>query len=348
MTDSSTLPRIALDAMGGDHAPGVVVEGALAALAEAPGEFTVLLVGDRLAIEAELARLGAHDVAGLSLLHADESVDMAEKAAASARKKTHSSIAVALKAVKDGAADAMISAGNTGAVASTAMLTLGRIAGVRRPAIAAFIPTDTGGCILLDCGATADCKPEHLVQFAVMGSVYCRALLGRAAPRVGLLNIGEEPGKGNELAIATHRLLAASTLPFTGNIEGRDVLSGDADVIVTDGFTGNIVLKFAESVIGWITGLVRESMSMSGTSGAQPGGGAEAFGPVLANLRSRIDYAEYGGAPLLGVDGVCFIAHGSSSARAVKNAVRSSARLVRDGLAMRIRDELAAMEKESQ
>ncbi len=332
--------------MGGDHAPGVVVEGALAALTEAPGEFTVTLVGDRAAIEAELARLGTGEVPGLSILHAEESVDMAEKAAASARKKTHSSIAVALKAVKDGEADAMISAGNTGAVASTAMLTLGRIAGLKRPAIAAFIPTNAGGCILLDCGATADCKPEHLLQFAVMGSVYCRALLERDQPRVALLNIGEEPGKGNELAIATHQLLAASGMPFVGNVEGRDVLSGGADVIVTDGFTGNILLKFAESVIGWITGLVRESMS--GTSGAQPGGAAEAFGPVLANLRKRIDYAEYGGAPLLGVDGVCFIAHGSSSARAVKNAVRSSARLVRDGLATRIRDELAAMEGDSQ
>ena len=342
MTDASTLPRIALDAMGGDHAPGVIVEGALAALAEFPREFTVSLVGDRSAIESELTRLGARDVAGLSILHAEESVAMAEKAAASARTKTHSSIAVALKAVKDGDADGMISAGNTGAVASTALLTLGRIAGLRRAAIAAFIPTDTGGCILLDCGATSDCKPEHLLQFAVMGSIYCRLLLGRAQPRVGLLNIGEEPGKGNEVAIATYQLLAASSLPFAGNIEGRDVLTGAADVIVTDGFTGNILLKFAESIIGWLTGLVRESMTS--TSGAQMCGSAEAFAPVLANLRQRIDYAEYGGAPLLGVDGVCFIAHGSSSARAVKNAVRSTARLIRDGLATRIRDELAAME----
>src|SRR5258706_2438774 len=204
---STTLPRIGVDAMGGDHAPGVIVEGALAALTEHAGEFRITLIGDQGMIRRELARLNARDVDGLAIVHAAESVAMDEKGAASVRRKKHSSVAVATQLIKDGEADALVSAGNTGAVVSSCLLTLGRLQGVSRPCIGAFIPTEKRGCILLDVGATSDCKPENLLQFAVMGSIYARIILNRAEPRIGLLNIGEESTKGNELTVASHQLL---------------------------------------------------------------------------------------------------------------------------------------------
>ncbi len=341
MTAAPRPPRIALDAMGGDHAPAVIVEGALVALRESDGEFEIRLVGDEHMIQRELQRLGASSVPGLTVVHAPDSIDMGEKAAASVRRKPQSSVAVGTKLLKDRDVDAFVSAGNTGAVVSSALLTLGRIPGVQRPAIATFLPTEKGGCILLDVGATSDCKPENLLQFAVMGSVYSQIILNRAAPRVGLLNIGEESTKGNELAIAAHQLLVRSNVQFVGNVEGRDVLSGGADVVVCDGFVGNILLKFAESVVGWLTGLLRASAMSSGPlSQANP----EFVQSLFAKLKAQLDYAEYGGAPLLGVDGVCIIAHGSSSARAVMNAVRVAVRSVQFDLSDRIRRDLATTE----
>jgi glycerol-3-phosphate acyltransferase PlsX len=344
MGSAPPVLRIAVDAMGGDHAPGVIVEGALEALREHSGELHVSLVGDQQMIERELVRLREEHADGLSVVHAPERVEMEEKGATSVRRKRQSSVAVATKLLKDGDVSALVSAGNTGAVVSSCLLILGRLPGVSRPAIATFLPTEKGGCILLDVGATSDCKPENLVQFAVMGSIYAKIILNRAEPRVGLLNIGEESTKGNELAVASHKLLASVMLPFVGNIEGRDVLRGRADVIVCDGFTGNILLKFSESIIGWLTGLFRESVATGVLSKINP----EIAASMFAKLKGQLDYAEYGGAPLLGVDGVCIIAHGSSSARAVKNAIRVAVRLVRDGLADRIRREIAAMEGENE
>ncbi len=236
-------------------------------------------------------------------------------------------------------ADALVSAGNTRAVVSTCFLVLGRVKGVSRPAIATVLPTEGGGCVLLDVGATSDCKPQNLAQFAVMGSIYARMLLDRE-PRIGLLNIGEESSKGNELSVETYKLLQKGPFQFVGNVEGRDILRGVADVVVCDGFTGNILLKFSESILAWRTNMVR------GIAARDPRAelGDEVLTSLFGKLKRQLDYAEYGGAPLLGLDGVCIIGHGSSSARAIKNAIRVAVRLVRHGLAERIHTEIAAME----
>ncbi len=319
---------IAVDAMGGDRAPAVVVEGAMAYVRErgahgaaAPGE--LVLVGDEPLVRAELGRLGV-DSPPFPIVHAPERVDMGEAAATSARRKPNSSIAVCARLVKEGQAQAMVSAGNTGAVVAVSQLRLRPLPAVDRPAIAAIIPTQKGTCVLLDVGANSDCKPNHLLQFAAMGAVYARVILARPEPRVGLLSIGEESSKGNELVLATHPLLGKSPLRFVGMVEGRNIFRGAADVVVCDGFTGNVVLKFGESVVELLTTrLKREIMS-----DARSRLGAWVLRPAFARFKRDLDYAEYGGAPLLGVNGVVIIAHGSSSPKAIKNAIRVAAESV--------------------
>jgi glycerol-3-phosphate acyltransferase PlsX len=322
-TGTPTAPvSIALDAMGGDHAPGQIVEGALAWHAES-GRERLMLVGDEALVRAEVAKQGGAED-DFVFVHAPERIGMGEAAVHSVRRKRRSSIAVCADLVRSGEAQALVSAGNTGAVVATAQLTWRRLPGVERPAIATFVPTERGGCVLLDVGANADCKPSHLVQFAHMGVVYAHFILGRQEPRVGLLSIGEERSKGNELTQAAHVLLQESGLRFIGNVEGRDIFKGATDVVVCDGFTGNVLLKFSESIIELLTTMMRREV----TRGLRSKLGALLVRPALRRVRKDLDYSEYGGAPLLGVNGVCIIAHGSSSPKAIKNAVRVSAEAV--------------------
>jgi glycerol-3-phosphate acyltransferase PlsX len=322
---------IALDAAGGDHGPAAVVEGAVLALREDRRRFRVVLVGDEPVVRRELRRHAAGGLA-IAVIHAPERVEMDETGASAFRRKRRSSVATGVGMLKEGSAHAFVSPGNTGALVAAALLGLGRLPGVSRPAIATVVPGISGGCVLLDVGANSDCKPAHLLQFASMGAVYAQRMLGIGAPRIGLLNIGEEAAKGNELAQASHALLAGSPLRFVGNVEGRDVFRGVADVVVCDGFTGNILLKFVESTLEMLVGRVKREVLRDARSRL----GAFLLAPALERVRAAMDHAEVGGAPLLGVDGVCIVAHGSSSAKAIKNAVSLAERFVR----LRINDDV--------
>lgn len=335
--------RIALDAMGGDRAPGVIIEGALAAVSEMESAIEVILVGRRDAIESEMKRRGIKSDRIL-IEHASETIAMEEQPSATVRKKKDSSIAVGLRLVKDGKADGFISAGNTGAVVANALFILGRIRGVKRPAIATYVPTETGGCILLDVGANIDCKPEHLLQYGIMGACYASRVLGRTNPRVGLLNVGEESTKGTETIREAHRLMSESDLNFIGNVEGRDIFAGSVDVAVCDGFVGNILLKFAESVVGMVYSVMRDALSSSLRGKV----GGLLLKPAFRELKARFDYAEYGSAPLLGVDGICTIAHGSSSVRAIKNAVVATHNYIRYDVRPAIAERLGSNERSTQ
>ncbi len=329
--------RIAVDAMGGDQAPALVVEGVVEAARLYGDRVEPILVGDEAAIRAELERLGAAD-AGVTVVHAAERVEMDEAAADSFRKKPDSSLSVATRLVRDGAAEGVVSAGNTGAMVAAALLNMGRIPGVVRPALATPIPT--GGeipwALILDVGATADCKPINLLQFAILGEIYYRHMMKVERPRVGLLNIGEEGSKGSELAQEAHMLLSSSGINFVGNVEGRDILQGRTHVVVTDGFTGNVLLKFAESVFDWVVHAVRREIGDHVLAKM----GAYLLKPSLRRLKNRLDYSEVGGAPLLGVNGVAIIGHGRSSPKAIRNAVRVSADLSAQGINEEIRHEL--------
>lgn len=324
--------------MGGDHAPESVVLGAIQAAERFGDDLQVVLVGDGEAI----ARVRPHaDLAalGIEIVHSSESVGMGESAASSYRRKQDSSIAVACRLVTERRADAIVSAGNTGAVVTASLLGLSRIKGVLRPAIASIVPTVHGRCLLLDVGAVADAKPANLYQFAVMGRVYAQTVHGAAKPRVGLLNIGEEREKGSDLYKQSFLLLEerAADLNFVGNVEGRDVLGGDVDVVVCDGFTGNVLLKFAESIIGVVNGTIRKELGQSVVFRF----GALLMKPVFAKLKSRLNYEEVGGAPLLGVNGIVVIAHGSSSPLAIRNAIRMGAAMAQEGVVARIGEELS-------
>ena len=310
--------RIVLDAMGGDAAPEIPIAGALAALEEL-ANVEIILTGDERELDAKLRSRG-YPRERLAVHHASERVEMEDAPAAALRRKPDSSISVGLRLLREGKADAFFSAGNTGAVMAQSLLTLGRIPGVLRPAIATIFPTKRQLCILMDVGASVDCKPAHLVQFAMMGCVYARDMFKVENPRVGLLNIGEEPSKGNEQARETYAELAKTGLNFIGNVEGRDILNGGADVVVTDGFIGNILLKFSESVLDFINFGMKLELKQSPLARA----GALLLRPGLKRMRRRLDYAEYGGAPLLGVNGISIIGHGRSSAKAVKNAIRAA------------------------
>jgi glycerol-3-phosphate acyltransferase PlsX len=328
--------RIVVDAMGGDGAPGVEVAGAVEALRVSGEDFEIRLVGDESRLRAEIERAGAGGESRLSVVHAPERIEMGEDPARQVRRKKGASIAVATRLLKNREADGLVSAGNTGAVVASSLLTLGRIPGVRRPGIATFLPSPTGGAVLLDVGANSDCTPQHLVQFAVMGSIYAKKLLGRPDPKVGLLNIGEESSKGNRLVQSAYPLLQQSPVNFVGNVEGRDIFRGGVDVVVCDGFVGNVVLKFSESVIHLMKHLVREEIG----DGLRNKLGALLLRPVFRSLSQQLNYEEYGGAPLIGIDGVVIIAHGSSSARAIASAVRVAIRFARERINDLIREEL--------
>jgi glycerol-3-phosphate acyltransferase PlsX len=318
------LPVIGVDAMGGDFGPSVVVPGAVMALREFAGRFRVVLLGDLDEVRYELGKLNVQDLP-IELVHAPERVEMDEPPATVLRRKPHSSLVIATQMQKEKKLDAFFSAGSTGAVVAVSLLGLGRLEKVDRPAIATIFPNRGRGCVVLDVGATADCKPSHLVQFASMGSCYAHDVLGLAEPRVGLLSIGEEASKGNELTVETHGLLAQGTgVNFIGNVEGRDILKGEVDVVVCDGFTGNVVLKLAESVLAHIVTSFRREVGRSLRSKL----GALMLKPAFDRLRDQFDYAEYGAAPLLGVDGVIFIGHGRSSPRAIRSGLRTTATFV--------------------
>ncbi len=302
------MARIAVDAMGGDRGPEAVVEGALAARADD--------------VEPVIFGSAGLDTGGLELVATTQVVGMDEKPADAFRTKTDSSLVRAVRAVADGEADAVVSAGNTGAMLATGLVYLRRISGVRRPAIAVPIPARQGPSVLIDAGANADCRAEHLLQFATMGAVFAEEILGIAQPTVRLLSIGEEAEKGNQLALEAHALLAASDLDFRGNAEGRDVLEGAADVLVTDGFTGNVTLKAVEGTIRTLLDSLREEITAS-TAGTL---GGFLIRPAARRLRKRLDPDTYGGAYLLGLRGLAVIAHGNSSPTAIANAIRLAAR----------------------
>jgi phosphate acyltransferase len=334
----TSMPRIGIDAMGGDLGVAAVAEGVALAFREMPDRFTLTLVGDETELRAALRHAHA-DGLPVEVVHAPERIDMADKAAAAVRKKSQSSLAVLTQLHKEGKVDAMFSAGNTGAVVASALLGLGRLEGVSRPALATVIPSITGGTVVLDLGANAECKPAYLVQFAHMGSVYARYLLGRTNPTVGLLSIGEEDTKGNGLVLETLPLLRqAQHLNFIGNVEGRDIFKGSCDVIVTDGFTGNVVLKTAEGVVGLFTQFIRDELKRDLLAKV----GAGLMYPALKRMKSRIDWEEHGAAPLLGVNGVCFVGHGRSGPRAFRSAIRTQLRFVSERVNAHIREEIQA------
>jgi glycerol-3-phosphate acyltransferase PlsX len=334
-TTRSDVIRIALDAMGGDRGPDVNVEGAVLAAREFGTAVT--LVG----VEGEIERhLRRHETRGLPLTvrHAPEVVEMGESPTAAVRRKKHSSIRIGLELVKRGEADAFVSAGNTGAVMATALVVLGPLPGVERPAIAVVVPTLTGHAVLLDAGANVDSKARHLAQFAIMGNVYARDFLGLARPRVGLLSIGEEESKGNELTKEAFKELEDETsLNFVGNVEGRDVFNGTTDVIVCDGFIGNVALKISESVLDAMFTLLREELGKD--LRGKLGGLLLRSG--FRRFKRRVDPWEYGGAPLLGVNGVCVIGHGRSTGRAIKNALRAAGESVANKVIAHIREGIA-------
>lgn len=310
---------IILDAMGGDHGPGVCVEGAVQAIRESRHPLNVILVGDKQVLELEMEK---HSLNGnaLEIVHAPDFIRMDEAATEGIRRKD-TSIRVSMRLVKERRGGAVVSAGNTGAVMAAGLVDLGRLPGVSRPAIASRFPTEHEPALLLDVGANPVCKASNLIEFAVMGTAYMTAAVGHSRPSVALLSIGEESSKGTESTIAAHQKLVDMDLNFVGNIEGRDILKGRAEVVVCDGFVGNILLKFAESLRGYLEGAVRRQISCNYFSHF----GAILMGPFLRRMRNRFDYAEYGGAPLLGLKGLCLICHGSSSPKAIKNAIWAAA-----------------------
>lgn len=306
--------RIALDAMGGDHAPAEIVKGAVQASLEYPVE--IILVGRPEALQKELAHY--RKKGGLIIAKATEVIGNDESPVAAVKQKKDSSINVAVSLVKKGEAAAVVSAGNTGALMTAALFGLGRIPGVERPAIAAIFPTPTKHVLLLDMGANVDCKPKHLQQFAEMGSQYAEHVMHIDRPKVGLLNIGEEKEKGNELVITSWPLLQEAGLNFIGNVEAKEILSGKVDVIVCDGFVGNLILKFGESISSFIITLLKNELKKNPITWL----GAFLLLPALAGIKKKIDYDEFGAALMLGINGVVFKAHGRAKAKAIKNAIR--------------------------
>jgi glycerol-3-phosphate acyltransferase PlsX len=306
---------IVVDAMGSDNAPFSEVEGVVRAVRELRVQVT--LVGRQDVIEDVLKK---HDAAGLpiNVVHAGEVIAMDESAATAARKKKDSSIHVACRLIREGKAQGLVSAGNTGAVMAISKMVLGTLELVDRPALAAVLPTKDGACVLIDVGANVDCKPHQMAQFAVMGHIYSKSILRKAKPSIGLMSIGEEQSKGNELTREVYKILSNSSLHFVGNVEGRDVYDGKTDVIVCDGFTGNVALKISEGLIEAVLLLLKEELSRNWTSKV----GALLTQQSFRALKRKLDYSEYGGAPLLGVRGVTIICHGSSNSNAIKNAIR--------------------------
>jgi glycerol-3-phosphate acyltransferase PlsX len=344
--------RIAIDAMGGDHAPREIVAGAL----EAARDFSVeiILVGDETALKAELPSPLPH---GISIRHASQVVEMDESPSHAMRRKRDSSIAVATKLHAEGAADAVLSAGSTGAAAAHALFDLKRIAGIDRPGIATVFPTARNPLILLDAGANVDCRPRHIAEFAIMGAAYASTVEGiipgtqgalsqGEVPTVGLLSIGEEASKGNELTKASHKLLEEDArvggYNFFGNVEGRDIGMGTVNVVVCDGFVGNVVLKVAEGFAKMFAGELRSALTRDARSKA----GALLLKPALQSFKQRLDYTEYGGALLLGVNGVCIICHGSSERRSIYSAIRIAKQTIQADIVSTIRQTIEAARPE--
>jgi glycerol-3-phosphate acyltransferase PlsX len=331
---------IAVDAMGGDFAPAHIVEGAVDASREADGRFSIVLVGRAEGIDRELRRLSdqgkgiAHN--RVTTVDAAEVITMEDSPTAALRTKKNSSIAVGLRLHREGKAHAFVSAGNTGAVLSASTLILGRLEGVGRPTIGALVPTIKSPCFLVDAGANVDCKPRHLFEFAVMGSLYMSSMTGVSNPRVALLNIGEEDAKGNEVAVESFSLLKKSRLNFAGNVEGRDILRGVADVVVCDGFVGNILLKFGESIPGFF----KEKFSRFAAASTANKLVALVARKGLRSVMRELDYQEHGGVPLLGVNGVSIIGHGGSTPKAVKNMIFRAEEMVLKNVNGRIQETL--------
>jgi glycerol-3-phosphate acyltransferase PlsX len=326
--------RVAVDALGGDHGPAVVVEGA--ALAGRELGVAVSLVGPEGALREELARQGA--AGAVEVVDAPDAIGMGEKLSLSTLKK-RSSIQVALERVREGKADAFFSAGNTAACWTIAKQVLGTLEEVDRPALAAVVPNREGRTVLLDVGANAQCKARHLEEFAIMGSAYARGVLHNPRPRVGLMSLGEEEGKGNELVRHVHEVLKGSSLNFVGNVEGHDLFTGKVDVVVMDGFTGNVVLKAVETCVELVIDLIREEIGRDVRRRA----GAWLLRPAFRAARRRSDPAEVGGAPLLGVAGCCVIGHGHSTPRAVMHGIRAAAEFHSSGVNTAIEAELSAL-----
>ncbi len=328
---------IAVDAMGGDHAPGAIVEGALQAVEE--HNVPVILVGDEGSIRYELERLGKQESESLLIRHATERIEMGESPISAIRGKPDSSMRVALQLVKSGEANAVLSAGNSGAMLALAVTTLGTLKGVDRPAIVTAIPAVGGYTCLLDAGANTECKPLHFVQFAIMGEVYARLVRGIPSPRVGVLSNGEEDSKGTDLTRLAHAMLNKAHLNYIGYVEGRDLNNGRVDVIVTDGFTGNVALKSLEGFAHFLQGQFRTMFTASWKSKL-------AYMLIrndFTELRASLDPSEVGGAPLLGTDGLAIIAHGASSPKAIKNAIRVAEEASRQDINRKIVESLQAL-----
>lgn len=334
--------NVVLDAMGGDHAPTVNIDGALETVHESE-DIHVTLVGDEAAIRKEL-KGRKYRAAGISIVHASQVVEMHETPTVAIRKKRDSSIRVGLGLVRAGKADAFVSAGHSGVVMATSLLLLGMSEGVNRPAIATLMPNLKDKFLILDVGANVDCSPQNLHQFALMGNIYCRLILGREKPKVGLLSIGEEDIKGNELTKEAFKLLKQSSLNFIGNIEGRDIFSGKADVVVCDGFTGNIALKISEGLAETIIKMLKREISDI-TAGKL---GYLMLRPAFRNFKKKTDYDEFGGAPLLGINGTSIISHGRSSSKAIRNALKVadnfSRKRVYEAISDAVRSDLNARE----
>jgi phosphate acyltransferase len=328
------MSKIAVDAMGGDHAPGVVVEGAMLANQEFGVE--IVLVGEREVVEHELARHGARR---LEIAPASQIIAMHESPSSALRKKD-SSMKVSFDMMKRGEVQAVVSAGNSGAMMATGMFVMGTLSQVARPAILIVVPSAGKGTVIIDAGANVDCKPHHLCQFALMGSIYAERVLGISSPRIGVLSNGEEAGKGNELTRAASEVISRLTINYIGYVEGRDIFNGKVDVIVCDGFTGNVALKTMEGVASFAGQVLKDALQkrLSGRLG---------YWMSRSSLREayrRLDYAEYGGAPLIGLDGVAIIAHGGSDSRAIKNAIRAAKDEIEQDVNHHITDVLSDLE----
>jgi glycerol-3-phosphate acyltransferase PlsX len=332
---------VAVDAMGGDHAPAAAVQGAIDAVRRHGIE--VVLVGPEAAVRRRVSHLGAASI-GLSIVDAPEVVGMDEPPTAPVRSKRRSSLAVGARLVRDGKACALVTAGNSGAAMVAAKLIIGAVEGIERPALATLVPGLERPTLILDVGANVDCRPRHLLEFAVMGHCYSEAVLGVENPRVGLLSNGAEEGKGGRVTIEAYRLLADSGLNFVGNVEGRDVYTGAVDVVVCDGFVGNVVLKVSEGLGEMIYALLRREGKRSPTSAV----GLLLAKGALAALRRKADYTEVGGAPLLGVRGACLVGHGRSNAKAIRNAVRFAHAYATQGVIQHIEARLAQLRSRDQ
>jgi phosphate acyltransferase len=322
--------RIVLDAMGSDKYPDPEIQAAIEAVKLYGDE--IILVGNEELLKSRSPSI--QNQPGIKLIHAAETLEMTDKPAENARRKSQNSMAIGMDLLKANEADAFVTAGNTGGAMANALFHLGRIRGVKRPALTGLFPVKGGRCVVLDIGANADCKPEYLQQFAIMGSVYAETVLGITKPRLGLLSNGEEAGKGNELVKESYPLIENSGLNFIGNVEGKELFGGEADVVVTDGFTGNILLKSSEAVARLITDILRQELTSSLTTKV----GALLAKPAFVHIKQLLDPAEVGAAPLLGINGLVFVGHGRSDSRALVNAIRVARQAVEVNLLPALRD----------